>query len=313
MFISYAQNFEDVVLWRVFQHIAEGTYVDVGAADPIEDSVTQAFYERGWTGLNIEPNPEFADRLRSVRPRDRVVEECVGDSDDRSVILHVVRGTGLSTVRRDYAQRITDPSLEVEAIRVPNRRLDDVLESEGFGERPIHFLKVDVEGAEEAVLSSIDLKRWRPWVIVVEATEPRSTTLSFGLWERLLLREDYTFCLFDGLNRFYLAQEHRELKTVLSAPANFFDRPFLGFDESRNRAELERVTTSWQQLNSEYLSTVDAYERLEAEHRRVLSNHDKLEGIHRETLDAYHRLEATYNDAIEAYARQEDVLRRHGH
>ena len=54
-FISYAQNFEDVILWRAFKNLQNGFYVDVGANDPINDSVTQAFYEKGWRGINIEP------------------------------------------------------------------------------------------------------------------------------------------------------------------------------------------------------------------------------------------------------------------
>ena len=54
-FISYAQNYEDVMLWRALQHVENGFYVDVGANDPTVDSVTKAFYDRGWRGLNIEP------------------------------------------------------------------------------------------------------------------------------------------------------------------------------------------------------------------------------------------------------------------
>ncbi|HZF37393.1 MAG TPA: FkbM family methyltransferase, partial [Blastocatellia bacterium] len=44
-FISYAQNFEDVMLWRALKHIDRGFYIDVGANDPDLDSVTKAFYE----------------------------------------------------------------------------------------------------------------------------------------------------------------------------------------------------------------------------------------------------------------------------
>ena len=44
MFISYAQNFEDVILWRALNHVENGFYVDVGAMDPTEHSVTKAFY-----------------------------------------------------------------------------------------------------------------------------------------------------------------------------------------------------------------------------------------------------------------------------
>ena len=53
--ISYAQNFEDVMLWRALQHVGAGYYVDIGANDPVVDSVTRWFYEQGWSGLNIEP------------------------------------------------------------------------------------------------------------------------------------------------------------------------------------------------------------------------------------------------------------------
>jgi hypothetical protein len=54
-FISYAQNFEDVMLWRALKGLKKGFYIDVGAHDPEVDSVTKAFYDRGWCGINIEP------------------------------------------------------------------------------------------------------------------------------------------------------------------------------------------------------------------------------------------------------------------
>ena len=69
-FISYAQNFEDVMLWRALKHIQMGFYIDVGANDPDIDSVTKAFYERGWRGVNIEPLPSHHAHLIKARPRD---------------------------------------------------------------------------------------------------------------------------------------------------------------------------------------------------------------------------------------------------
>ena len=49
-FRSSAQNFEDVVLWRVLEDVEKGCYVDVGACDPVIDSITWPFYEQGWRG-----------------------------------------------------------------------------------------------------------------------------------------------------------------------------------------------------------------------------------------------------------------------
>ena len=53
--ISYAQNFEDVMLWRALGQIEHGFYIDIGAQDPIIDSVSLAFYEHGWRGIHVEP------------------------------------------------------------------------------------------------------------------------------------------------------------------------------------------------------------------------------------------------------------------
>ncbi len=61
-FISYAQNREDVVLQRALSGVQRGRYVDVGANDPTEDSVSKAFYEAGWRGITVEPVHEFAER-----------------------------------------------------------------------------------------------------------------------------------------------------------------------------------------------------------------------------------------------------------
>jgi len=52
-FISYAQNFEDVMLWRALGHVSAGRYIDVGAQDPVVDSVSKAFYEHGWRRIHV--------------------------------------------------------------------------------------------------------------------------------------------------------------------------------------------------------------------------------------------------------------------
>ncbi|RDH40967.1 MAG: hypothetical protein CFE62_000985 [Candidatus Aquirickettsiella gammari] len=69
--LPYAQNLEEVVLWRALQHVKKGFYIDVGAYSPDEDSVTKLFYDKGWSGANIEPNPEYHAELVRKRPRDK--------------------------------------------------------------------------------------------------------------------------------------------------------------------------------------------------------------------------------------------------
>jgi hypothetical protein len=65
-FVTYAQNFEDLMIWRAVHDVAAGFYIDVGAADPDEDSVTRAFYDRGWRGVNVEPSPDHFAALSAA-------------------------------------------------------------------------------------------------------------------------------------------------------------------------------------------------------------------------------------------------------
>jgi FkbM family methyltransferase len=221
--VSYAQNGEDVVLWRALGHVERGVYVDVGGFDPDDDSVTRLFYDRGWRGIDIEPVPEFAERFRDRRPGNEIVEAVVTDREVDDVTLHRFGATGLSTVDDDIAARHAGAGVEQVDLRVLARRLDDILEASQLVDETVHFLKVDVEGAEDQVLRSLDLKRWRPWVLVVEATAPNSTESTHEVWEPLILAAGYRFTLFDGLSRFYLAEEHVALEAALSYPACILD------------------------------------------------------------------------------------------
>jgi len=225
VFVSYAQNGEDVVLFRALGAVEGGRYVDVGANDPVADSVTYAFYQRGWSGITIDPVHECAVRQRSERPRDVMVEAAVSDDPSGSVTLHQIADTGLSTLLDDVGAEHRGAGWAVEDVVVPARRLDDILADAGWDGLEIHFMVIDVEGAERTVLETLDLRRWRPWVMVVEATRPLTTVPTHDSWESILIDADYRFCVFDGLSRFYLAAERwADLHELLGAPANILDR-----------------------------------------------------------------------------------------
>ncbi len=223
LFVSYAQNGEDVVLWRALRDVARGRYVEVGANHPSEMSVTKAFYDNGWSGITVEPVPEFARMHREARPRDTLVEAAITDADVDTITLHEIPGTGLSTLVDSVSSTHEGSGWSHRDIEVAARRLEDVLDEHLAPDGPIHFLLVDVEGAERSVLGSLDLHRWRPWVLVIEATNPLSTEPSHAVWEGDVLAAGYRFCLFDGLSRFYVAEEHAELAPRLSYPACVHD------------------------------------------------------------------------------------------
>jgi 2-polyprenyl-3-methyl-5-hydroxy-6-metoxy-1,4-benzoquinol methylase len=79
----------------------------------------------------------------------------------------------------------------------------------------VHFLKIDVEGAEKDVLAGADLQHQRPWIVVIEATAPMTGAPTHDKWESLLTAPGYRFVLSDDLNRYYVADEHAELAAAL--------------------------------------------------------------------------------------------------
>ena len=314
MFISYAQNCEDVVLWRVLRGIPNGTYVDVGAADPTEFSVTKAFYDRGWSGVNVEPAPEFVEKLRAERPRDSTVAVCAGEAEG-SITFHYVPGTGLSTVSDEFLTTIADQQFDIVNLESEVQRLDRILEGAGLLGKDIHFLKVDVEGAEETVLRSIDFSVWRPWVVVVEATEPLSTVQTHASWDSVLVDHGYEFCLFDGLNRFYAAKERSELIAPLSYPAGVFDQPYTvgaGNNELAARAEalvVERdaMGAAYDRLHVEYLAAVEGNQRLQAHYDETLASYDSLKAQYNSALASYQSLSEEHDSALASYQRLQEL------
>ena len=161
--VSYAQNFEDVMLWRALKDVSAGCYVDVGAQHPIVDSVSRFFYEQGWRGVHIEPVPEYAALLRQDRPDETVLEIALGASD-AELTLNVIPDTGLSTAVQAHAQmHASRQGLQSQPMRVPSATLTSALHF--LGGREIHWLKIDVEGMEKEVLEGWDGQSLRPWII----------------------------------------------------------------------------------------------------------------------------------------------------
>ena len=237
VFVSYAQNYEDVYLWRALKHVEHGRYIDVGAYDPSNDSVTRAFYERGWRGINLEPVQEGFQKLREARPEDINLNVAAG-SDGGSITLYEVTGTGMSTSIYTNALQIEEKGFSFKAKEVPVVTLNKVWLDLSL--EIVHFMKIDVEGAEEEVLRGIDLSKYRPWIIVIESTKPNSPEENFASWEPILILGGYHFATFDGLNRYYVAKEHQDLRAVLAKPANFFDR-FIRASEFKAQQEAEKL------------------------------------------------------------------------
>jgi len=262
--VSYAQNAEDVVLRRVFADVEQGFYVDVGACVPVEDSVTFYFYDRGWSGVSIEPDPHAYTEISKARLRDVNLNAAVGVGDGPVTFYpSAIRGQGT-----------LDPRAGAERTDIPPIQVAQVSLGRVFAEHAppggVDFLNVDVEGWEAEVLASTDWKEVRPRIVLVEAVDKQGRA-THEAWEATLLAASYRLGLFDGLNRFYCRDEDAErLLPRLSAPANVFDNWRLA-REVRVQDALEARAVAAEAEHASARTALEAEQAAHADTRSVLA------------------------------------------
>jgi FkbM family methyltransferase len=229
--LSYAQNQEDVLLWRVLSDVdpAQGFYIDIGANHPVIDSVTKHFYDAGWHGINVEPVAAHAERLRAERPRDVNLHAAVGAEHGTLTLHRVVENDGLSTIDPAMAEGYRGQGMTIDSVDVPVVTLAEIFDEHVDG--PVHFLKIDVEGHEQEVIEGGNWSRDRPHLLVIEATKPEN-------WEHRLAEVGYERVLDDGINYVYVAEEHAELGDALRRPVTVVDR-FVHFEWLRRAQPFE--------------------------------------------------------------------------
>ena len=218
--IAFAQNCEDVLIDRVFRK-PSGFFIDVGACHPVSESVTKHLSLLGWRGINIEPDPGMCEAHVADRPTD-INLHCAAGAVAGQVTFHQLANKFMSTTN---AAHLDSLAKEIRAnsipIQVPMRTLADIVAEFVTGE--VDFLKIDAEGSEADVIAGADWTVFRPRLLVIEATKPWSSEPDWHAWEPVILAYDYRFAFFDGINRYYLRAEDRDLLEQLSVPVSVLD------------------------------------------------------------------------------------------
>lgn len=182
----------------------DGVFVDIGAHDGVSFSNTYALEKLGWSGLAVEPIPEIFERLAANR-NCALLNACIGDPPGRRRFRRV----------RGYAEMLSglvddcDPRHEARIARETAAQGGEIEEVEvdcvdfatalaGHDILSVDYLSVDVEGAELAILRTIDFDRFDIRVIGVE-----NNYADPGAW-RLLTKAGFTLHSRVGADEFYL-------------------------------------------------------------------------------------------------------------
>ena len=129
----------------------------------------------------------------------------------------------VSTLDKHNAARAEAAGYRVKSRTVPVLTLAQVL-AENNAPSAFEFLKIDVEGLEQAVLAGNDWLRFRPHVVMIEATLPETPVRRQDGCRALLTGVGWRHAWFDGLNDWYLAPDFDPVNGAFDTPPNIFDR-----------------------------------------------------------------------------------------
>lgn len=233
LLVSFAEHKEDVIFAHALSDIdpSDIFWVDVGANDPVDISVTRLLYLRGGHGVNIEPQPKYKERYALLRERDINLSVAVGETEGT---LTLYGSDGVASVLPEHAGGALR-SISVEAIT-----LNKVFKNYVPDGQDVHILKLDVEGFEREIIMGFDLSRYRPWIICTECTNE-----SYKDYEPKILRSGYQFVYGDGISRFYVLEEHTDIMKKMN-DAHRIDELYeiVYFPDTRMLQEYEQ-SKSW--------------------------------------------------------------------
>ena len=161
---------------RIFRNKRNGVFVEIGGYDGWTGS-NCVFFEKvlGWTGLVVEASPQLSGRIGETRSA-KVIHAAVSDRDGAAEFLQVTSGLTqmgglIDHYHAETLQRVRRDERHSEiAVTVPSTRLDTLLGAHGLKE--IDYLSIDVEGAERAVLHSVDFDEFDITALSIENNRP---------------------------------------------------------------------------------------------------------------------------------------------
>jgi FkbM family methyltransferase len=153
-------------------------YLDIGASDPVVLSNTMLMYGNGAKGVLVEPDSAMVKKLRARRARDTVINAAAAFDERRTASLIRFNSSVFNTFSEAQAEHVVASSVEwglkqsilrrVEVRLIP---INDIIERYLGGIAP-HFLSIDAESVDFEILKSLDLERFRPWIICIEQARP---------------------------------------------------------------------------------------------------------------------------------------------
>lgn len=156
----YSQLGQDKwIVGKVFPHVTDGYFVDVGAWDAEYLSNTKALEELGWTGICIEPFPSgWTDRTCQL------FEEVVYSR--KGEVVRFRQANDLGGID-EHIDRHRDQVERFPVVELTTTTIGDVLDRANAPSF-IHYISIDTEGSELEILKALPFSEYTVGALSVE-------------------------------------------------------------------------------------------------------------------------------------------------
>ena len=207
---SLSQSAEDIIIEKILKEAkkSKGIFVDVGCNHPIEYNNTYLLYLRGRRGINIDGNADLIKLYSQYRKSDTNLNFLISDKEE-DVIFNLSNKDKISTIHFDENDAPNEKHFPARLrTKMTTKTLNSVLidnNIKGAGE--IDLLCIDVENHEFEVISSIDLNKYQPFLIVVELFNLDINNPTANKTYNLLYQNGYKLKDFVFSNGFFIREQ----------------------------------------------------------------------------------------------------------
>jgi hypothetical protein len=207
---SLSQSSEDVIIEKILKDAKKnkGIFVDVGCNHPIDYNNTYLLYLRGKRGINIDGNADLMKLYSKYRNSDTNLNYLISDKEE-DVIFNLSNKDKISTIHFDEVDEANEKHFPAHLrTKMTTKTLNSVLEEnhiKGAGE--IDLLCIDVENHDFEVISSIDLNKYQPYLVVIEILNLDINNPTANKTYNLLYQNGYKLNHFVFSNGFFIRDQ----------------------------------------------------------------------------------------------------------